>query len=80
MARFSVWAAVALLSNWYMGFIVLLFTGIWLTWEYVFEKAEGKLIDRNVLIFVGRLGAAICIGWICSCSCIYYHGNRSGQY
>lgn len=27
-----------------------------------FEKAEGKLIDRNVLIFVGRLGAAICLG------------------
>ena len=62
MARFSVWATVALLYNWYMGFIVLLFTGIWLTWEYVFEKAEGKLIDRNVLIFVGRLGAAICLG------------------
>lgn len=62
IARFSLWTAVALVSNWYMGFIVLLFTGIWLTWEYVFEKYDGELNKRALFSFEGKLISAILLG------------------
>jgi uncharacterized membrane protein YfhO len=60
--RFSLWTAVILISNWYMGFVVILFAGIWLTWEYIFETVDEGFSLKRLLLFERNLFIAILLG------------------
>lgn len=55
--------ALSLVMNWYMGFIVAMFAGIWSVWEYIYLRLDGKFnwkdFIRNEMVTAGAILLAV---------------------